>query len=120
MLGGFAQFVRCSFRNVDIRKWKWGNELQLIDCVFTGRLEECIFNGTGVGAGPPLGGAGEKRVSGNDFSGCDLVDVAFRTGIDLAQQKLPTGPEYLYLPDAAAAIERAPGRGQRVVRCRIA
>jgi hypothetical protein len=35
------------------------------------------------------------------------VDVAFRTGIDLSLQRLPTGPEYLYLPDAAVAIGHA-------------
>ena len=79
----------------------------MVDCVFSGRLEEVVFNGTV----PP-----EKRsflhrerneFHGNDFSGVDLIDVAFRTGIDLTQQRLPTGPQYLYLPDAAAALAHA-------------
>lgn len=35
-----------------------------------------------------------------------MKKVSFR-GVDLTQQRLPTGDEYLYLPDAAAAIERA-------------
>ncbi len=55
----------------------------------------------------PWVGRERNEFRGNDFSGCDLVDVAFRTGIDLSQQKLPTSPEYLYLSAAAAAIERA-------------
>jgi hypothetical protein len=33
--------------------------------------------------------------------------VSFRTGIDLTQQRLPSGPEYLYLPVAAVAVQRA-------------
>ena len=79
----------------------------MVDCVFSGRLEEVVFNGT-----VPL----EKRYflhrehnefHGNDFSGVDLIDVAFRRGIDLTQQRLPTGPQYLYLPDAAAALAYA-------------
>jgi hypothetical protein len=37
----------------------------------------------------------------------DLVDVAFRTGIDLSLQRLPVGPPYLYLADAAGSVQRA-------------
>jgi hypothetical protein len=107
MLGGFARFVRCSFRNVDIRKWKWCEQTELIDCVFTGRLEECIFCGTVPEKDRSWVGREQNEFRGNDFSGCDLIDVSFRTGIDLSQQKLPTGPMYLYLPDAAAAVARA-------------
>jgi hypothetical protein len=43
----------------------------------------------------------------NDFSAMTLIDVGFRTGIDLTQQRLPSRPEYLYVPDAAAALQRA-------------
>jgi hypothetical protein len=35
-----------------------------------------------------------------------LIDVAFRTGIDLTKQVLPTKEDYLYLPQAAAAVSR--------------
>jgi len=107
MFGGFARFIRCSFQDVDIRKWKWGEKTELIDCIFTGRLTECIFNGTVPEQDRPWVGRERNEFRGNDVSGCDLVDVAFRTGIDLSLQRLPTGPEYLYLPDAAAAIGRA-------------
>ena len=43
----------------------------------------------------------------NDFSGADLVKADFRGGVDLTRQRLPTGGDYLYLPDAQAASERA-------------
>jgi uncharacterized protein YjbI with pentapeptide repeats len=106
MSAAFARFIRCSFRNVDIRDWR-SSKAEFIDCVFTGQLEECIFYGTVPEQDRSWVGRAKNEFRGNDFSGCDLVDVAFRTGIDLEQQKLPTGPEYLYLPDAAGAIERA-------------
>jgi hypothetical protein len=35
-----------------------------------------------------------------------LIDVSFRTGIDLSQQRLPSGPDYLYLPNAAETMRR--------------
>jgi hypothetical protein len=104
--GGFARFVRCSFRNIDFCEWLcFGAEM--IDCVFTGRLQGCIFNGTPMKEDQPFLGRKYNEFHGNDFSGADLVDVAFRTGIDLSKQRLPTGPEYLYLPDAPAAVASA-------------
>ena len=48
-----------------------------------------------------------NEFDGNDFSGADLLKVDFRGGIDLSRQRLPCGDDYLYLPDAAATIERA-------------
>jgi uncharacterized protein YjbI with pentapeptide repeats len=106
MGGGFARFVRCSFKNVEIRDWHC-YKTEFVDCIFTGHMEECIFNGTVPEKDRSWVGREKNEFRGNDFSGCELVDVAFRTGIDLSQQRLPTGPEYLYLPDAAVAIERA-------------
>jgi hypothetical protein len=89
-----------------MRDWR-SYESEFIDCIFTGRLTECIFNGTVPEQDRPWVGRERNEFRGNDFSGCDLVDVAFRTGIDLSLQRLPTGPEYLYLPDAAVAIGHA-------------
>jgi hypothetical protein len=89
-----------------VRKWTCF-EAEFIDCTFTGRLQTCIFNGTVSEEDRPWVGRERNEFRGNDFSGAELVDVAFRTGIDLDQQRLPTGPDYLYVPDAAAAIERA-------------
>ncbi len=40
--GGFARFVRCSFRNINVRDWFcFGAEF--IDCVFTGRFEDAFL-----------------------------------------------------------------------------
>lgn len=105
--GGNARFVRCSFRDVDLRDW-YCFRVELIDCVFSGRLRGAIFNGT-VPEEDRAAAAGRRRneFRGNDFSGMELIDVAFRTGIDLTQQRLPTSPEYLYLPDARLAVEHA-------------
>jgi hypothetical protein len=104
--GGYSRFVRCSFRNVDLRNWICF-EVELVDCVFSGRLRRAVFNGTVRKEKQVLLGREHNEFHGNDFSAIDLIDVGFRTGIDLTQQRLPTEPEYLYLPDAAAAVERA-------------
>lgn len=44
---------------------------------------------------------------GNDFRGMDLVDVAFRRGIDLTKQVLPEDDDYVLVADARTAVERA-------------
>jgi hypothetical protein len=104
--GGFARFIRCSFRDVDLREWICF-AVELVDCTFSGRLRRAFFNGTVPEEHRALLGRSRNEFRGNDFSAMDLVAVAFRTGIDLAQQRLPSGPEYLYLPDAARAIRQA-------------
>ena len=48
-----------------------------------------------------------NEFEGNDFSRAKLVDVGFRTGIDLARQQLPSGDGYILLADAAGAVLRA-------------
>lgn len=102
--GGCARFVRCSFRNVVLRDWRC-DRVEMIDCVFSGRIKTAIFNGTVPVEERSFLHRERNEFHGNDFSGVDLIDVAFRRGIDLTQQRLPAGPQYLYLPDAAAALE---------------
>ncbi|MFG3558935.1 hypothetical protein ACGGAQ_31625 [Micromonospora sp. NPDC047557] len=125
---GYSRFVGCTFRNTDIRDLT-ADYLELVDCIFTGRIGSTTF----WGAPPP--GSDRRFASdlaflqkqgrpeppgyralalresndfhGNDFSGADLTDVAFRHGVDLSQQRLPTGADYLYLPDAEATLHRA-------------
>jgi hypothetical protein len=104
--GGYSRFVGCSFRDVDLRSWKCF-AVEMIDCTFSGRLRVGIFNGTVRKDDRMIVGRDRNEFHGNDFSGMELIDVGFRTGIDLSQQRLPTGPEYLYLPDAATAVSRA-------------
>ena len=104
--GDRARFIGCSFRDVDLRDWLCLTT-ELVDCTFSGRMRRAIFNGTV----PERDRAGVGRVRnefrGNDFSAMDLYDVAFRSGIDLSLQKLPVSKDYLYLPDAPAAIRSA-------------
>ena len=104
--GGLARFERCSFRDVDLRHW-FCFAVEFVDCTFTGKLRKAIFNGTVPGEQRSMAGRSLNEFRGNDFSGADLVDVTFRTGIDLSLQRLPTGPPYLYVADGAAAVQRA-------------
>lgn len=103
--GGYARFVGCSFRNVDLRNWTCFT-VELIDCVFSGRLRKGIFNGAVPKAQRTLLGRVCNDIRGNDFSAMELIDVSFRTGVDLTKQRLPSGASYIYLPDAAIAVER--------------
>jgi hypothetical protein len=104
--GGLARFERCSFRDVDLRDWMCF-ETELVDCVFTGRMRRAFFNGTVREELVEALGRTSNEFRGNDFSGMDLLDVGFRTGIDLSLQRLPTGEQYVYLPDAERALQRA-------------
>jgi hypothetical protein len=104
--GGFARFVRCSFREVQIRDW-FGFAVELVDCTFSGRLRKAFFNGTVPTDQVLAAGRSINEFKGNDFSEMDLVDVSFRTGIDLTQQRLPTGPQYLFVADAMRAVAHA-------------
>ncbi|MEV4539322.1 hypothetical protein AB0J82_36670 [Asanoa sp. NPDC049518] len=126
-IGGFSRFVRCSFRDVDIKGWST-DYLELVDCRFSGRIRSTVFFGSRLPAAkgmyesmlrfleregrqqPPgyrelmLRPTNEFR--GNDFSEAHLLDVAWH-GVDLSIQTLPKGPDYLYIPDAVDTLERA-------------
>jgi len=100
---GNARFERCSFRDVRLRDWI-AFEIELVDCIFTGRADKCIFNGTVLENRQQRAGRHVNQYSGNDFSNMELYDVAFRTGVDLDKQKLPTGPRYVHVVNAESAI----------------
>jgi uncharacterized protein YjbI with pentapeptide repeats len=104
---GVCRFERCSFHKVDLVNWGCF-ETEIVDCVFSGRLRRSYFNGT-VTREEMRAHLGRtcNEFRGNDFSAMQFIDVDFRTGIDLTEQRLPTGPGYLYIPDAAQALERA-------------
>jgi hypothetical protein len=103
---GAARFERCSFRNVRFDAL-FSEKLEFIDCVFSGKIKKGYFNGTvPVDAQAPLRRS-TNEFRGNDFSAAELIDVGFRTGVDLSAQKLPQGPDYLYVPDASAALAEA-------------
>jgi hypothetical protein len=104
--GGYARFVRCSFRDVDLSEW-FCFTVELIDCIFSGRLRKAFFNGTMPEGKREIAGREHNEFFGNDFSAMAFIDVGFRSGIDLTRQKLPSGPDYIYVPDAAEAVQRA-------------
>lgn len=101
-----ARFVRCSFRDVELADW-FCFTTELVDCTFSGRLRKAFFNGTVPEERRAMVGRDQNEFRGNDFSRMDLIDVAFRTGIDLTLQRLPSGPSYLYLASAEEAVHGA-------------
>jgi len=101
---GRATFTNCSFRDVSISTWEC-TAVSLIDCTFTGRLRGCSFFARVPDDYPPALERITNEIRGNDFSGCMLTQVYFDAGVDLARQRLPTGPEYFLLPDAPAALD---------------
>jgi hypothetical protein len=107
--GGFSRFVRCSFHDVTIRNWICF-AVEMIDCTFSGRLDTAIFNGTMPEDRRGMIGRASNEFHGNDFSAMDLINVAFRTGIDLTKQILPSGEDYLYRQHAASTVARAKSR----------
>jgi len=110
MHGGWARFERCSFRDVVISGWNY-QVADVVECVFTGTMKS--NRGGGAFWGSPLSDYQDryqKRVNefwGNDFSGCKLVGMDFRRGVDLRLQVLPSGPDYVYVEDGLAAVDRA-------------
>ena len=103
---GNTRFESCSFVETTIKDW-WAFDVELIDCTFSGRLTRSWFNGSVQPQYVELIGRSLNEFRGNDFSAARLEDVEFRTGIDLSAQVLPTGPDYLLVPDAAVAVEKA-------------
>ena len=108
MGGGLTRFVRCSFRNVNLHHWMT-RAVELIDCVFSGKLHTAVFSGKVPEELQAYVKRERNEIRGNDFSGMALTDVGFRNGVDLSLQKLPTGPDYVYLPDAPCALQHAKG-----------
>jgi len=103
---GIARFVRCSFKECVIRDF-FAVTVEFVDCVFSGTIRKAVFQGT-----VPEEDRFEIKRSinefrGNDFRDAELIDVAFRGGIDLTKQRLPEGAGYLYVPDAARTLERS-------------
>jgi hypothetical protein len=104
--GGYARFIDCSFEGTEIDNW-FCFAVELVGCTFSGRMRKVVFNG----AVPPdkrdVAGRSTNRFENNDFSRAKLIEVAFRTGIDLSRQRLPSGSDYVYLADAMTGLRRA-------------
>ena len=87
---GKAHFASCKFRNVDIEEF-FAFCVEMIDCEVSGIVRKAFFNGTVPEDLVRALKRTKNRFERNDFSNARLVDVAFRTGIDLTLQKLPVG-----------------------------
>jgi len=103
---GYARFERCSFRNTDIHDWICF-AVEMVGCTFSGKMRHVILNGTPQADDQAVVHRERNEFRGNDFSEAKLEDLSFRTGIDLTQQKLPIGPEYVYVPNAENAVRQA-------------
>jgi hypothetical protein len=104
--GGIARFVDCTFENTVIENW-FCFAVEVVGCTFSGRLRKVSFNGAVRSDYRKIIDRATNQFERNDFARAKLVDVAFRTGVDLTRQQLPSEPEYTYLKDAAAAVRRA-------------
>lgn len=100
---GHARFEGCSFEDVHIRQW-FATCAEFIDCRFSGRIETTKFFGR-----RPSGVCADDRATnefrGNDFRRAELNDVGFVAGIDLDEQQLPTGEQYVLVPDFHGRIK---------------
>lgn len=103
---GLSRFVRCSFRDVRIEDFL-SNDAEFVECVFTGVIRRAFFSGRPLADDIAPHPKDRLEFRGNDFSGADLEDVTFRKGIDLRQQLLPEGPDYILLQDAEPVLRRA-------------
>lgn len=104
--GGYARFVDCTFERATIEDW-FCLAVEVVGCTFSGRLRKVVFNGSVPLDKQQVLGRRLNQFEGNDFVRAKLIDVGFRTGIDLTRQRLPGGDEYDYLPVAGDAVRRS-------------
>ena len=86
---GCARFEACSFKNVNINDF-FAMSAEFVNCIFSGRIQATVFNGSVQKDLVVALGRSNNQFEGNDFSMATLNDVAFRTGVNLELQKLPT------------------------------
>jgi hypothetical protein len=106
---GQARFVDCEFDRIDITGWS-AVASEFVGCRFSGPVRRCKFWGKPFGAWleTPLSPPRDKNeFVDNDFTDAVLEDVGFVGGIDLARQRLPTGPEYVRIDRPLERILRA-------------
>lgn len=121
---GNARFVRCTFRGARIRGWR-ADYAEFVDCVFAGRLEDCVFCGRPNSMAWKVD-RDQNEFSGNDFSAADLVHVSFEWGIDVHVQRWPASSEYVLVDQAQdrirsvrAVVARWPEDGRRELALRL-
>jgi uncharacterized protein YjbI with pentapeptide repeats len=103
IIEGLARFERCSFKDITIDKF-FGHATEFIDCEFSGVLRHSVFFGLVAGFHRGKIARTTNEFRGNNFAAATLIDVGFREGVDLSQQRLPVGPDYIYLRDAGLRL----------------
>ena len=103
-----TRFVRCSFEDAKLDGWM-PVRAEFVDCRFAGKVAHVTFTGRPTGPGatriePPRT---KNEFRGNDFREAQLIDTVFVLGIDLSQQRLPTGDEYIRLDKFLRRLELA-------------
>lgn len=104
--GGRARFVRCSFRGARIKRINF-NYAEFIDCVFTGEVDEVNFSAELDARYHAELGRSSNRYERNNYSEARLRGVAFKDGVDLLDQRLPSEDGYLLVEDAEAVLSAA-------------
>jgi hypothetical protein len=112
-MAGDARFAGCDFSGARLEMWD-NVDAEFLGCTFAGRLHDVSFSGRPLELARPTDPRRSRNAFiDNDFSACDLSHVAFRGGIDLDRQLLPSGDEYLTLdrfPERVRAARRRIGR----------
>lgn len=105
-LFGNARFERCVFDGARLRDLVHTHEAQFVECTFRGKIQDTNFWGTPTKHTAALG-RDRNAFTGNDFTGADLIDVAFKH-IDLYAQRFPGLPDYAVLDRVDQRVEVAP------------
>ena len=104
---GNVRLVRCRFESCRLKNI-FGTDLEMVECDFPNTvIKKGAFHGNVTDSAQfrPRRSANEFR--NNDFSGATMEDVDFRGGIDLHEQKLPTGADYVFIADTCKALDIA-------------
>jgi Pentapeptide repeats (8 copies) len=123
-------FVRCRFEGADLRSIIPGNcrfegcdfsgaliddwltqAAEFVECRFAGRIKEARFAGRPWGLweepGQILPPRSSNQFRKNDFREAELLGCDFAWGIDIGDQRWPTGPEYVRVDRWGERLARA-------------
>jgi hypothetical protein len=103
-----TRFEKCSFDDAKLDGWTPARA-EFVECRFAGNVVKVTFTGKPAGPGStriePARAKNDFR--GNDFRDAHLVDTVFVLGIDIEQQRLPIGDEYVRLDKFVRRMEAA-------------
>ncbi|MEU1244250.1 hypothetical protein ABZ388_28190 [Micromonospora parva] len=102
---GNVRFERCAFDGARLRDLTSTHNAQFVGCVFRGKIQDVNFWGTTTERNAALG-RDRNAFSDNDFTGAELLNVAFRH-IDLDAQRFPGLPDYAVLNRVDQRVEAA-------------